>query len=116
MGKAITSAAKLYQIADRQPQVKGPDAGEEPRNGANSKIDGRIELKNVTFAYPMRPDVKVFENFSLKANSGDTVALVGPSGCGKSTIVSLVERFYDPLEGEILLDDVSLHNYDLKYL
>lgn len=63
-------------------------------------VQGHIELRNVDFAYPSRPDVFVLENFSLVIPPGKTVAIVGSSGCGKSTVVSLIERFYDPIAGE----------------
>lgn len=66
-----------------------------------SEVKGDIELQNVDFSYPSRPDVKIFNNFSLTIPSGRTVALVGGSGSGKSTVVSLVERFYDPQQGNL---------------
>lgn len=68
-----------------------------------SEVKGDIELQNVVFSYPSRPDVIIFNNFSLSIPSGRTVALVGGSGSGKSTVVSLVERFYDPQEGTIMI-------------
>ena len=60
-----------------------------------------VEFQNVDFSYPTRPDVPVLNQFSLKVESGQTVALVGSSGCGKSTVVSLIERFYDPPSGKV---------------
>ena len=65
------------------------------------KFEGTIEFENVDFAYPTRDDVPVLEKFSLKVESGQTVALVGASGCGKSTVVSLIERFYNPQAGKV---------------
>jgi len=73
-----------------------------------SSKQGRIEFKNITFAYPSRPDVPVLEKFNLVIEPGQTVALVGESGSGKSTIVSLLERFYDPSDGTILIDGIPL--------
>jgi ABC-type multidrug transport system fused ATPase/permease subunit len=59
-------------------------------------------MRNVTFNYPMRPDVPVLKGINIDVEPGQTVALVGPSGCGKSTLVSLLQRFYDPQDGSIV--------------
>ena len=64
-----------------------------------TEVKGDIELRNIVFSYPSRPDVMIFNGFSLSITSGRTLALVGGSGSGKSTVVSLIERFYDPIEG-----------------
>ena len=64
-----------------------------------AQVEGHIELSDVTFSYPSRPNVVIFQNFNLKIPAGKTVALVGGSGSGKSTVISLIERFYDPLSG-----------------
>ena len=67
-----------------------------------AKIDGQVSLEKVEFEYPARPDVPVLQGLNLSVKSGQTLALVGPSGCGKSTVVSLMERFYDPLKGNVV--------------
>ena len=64
-----------------------------------------IEFKDVHFRYPSRPDAKVMSGFSLKVMKGKTVAFVGPSGCGKSTVMQLIQRFYDPEQGEIVSEN-----------
>jgi ABC-type multidrug transport system fused ATPase/permease subunit len=64
--------------------------------------EGNIELKGLKFHYPARRDVQVLKGLTLTAKYGETVALVGTSGCGKSTIVHLLERMYDPEEGEVV--------------
>ncbi|KAG5535026.1 hypothetical protein RHGRI_022961 [Rhododendron griersonianum] len=79
-------------------------------------ILGEVEFKNVEFAYPSRPDTPIFQNFNLKIPSGLTVALVGGSGSGKSTVIALLQRFYDPLGGEICLDGVAIDKLQLKWL
>ncbi|CAL8095688.1 unnamed protein product [Calicophoron daubneyi] len=79
-------------------------------------FEGNITLENVTFAYPTRPDITVLKNFNLHLKSGQTVALVGPSGSGKSTIVHLLQRFYDPMEGQINFEGVDIKELDLKTL
>ena len=76
-----------------------------------------MEFKNVSFAYESNPNVKVLKNISFKVKSGETLAIVGESGSGKSTIISLIERFYDPISGDIIIDNNDfIHNYDLSYL
>ena len=77
---------------------------------------GKIELKNVTFAYPTKPNNIILHNISLTINPGQYVALVGFSGSGKSTIIQLIERYYDPLNGEVLIDDVNIKDYNLYLL
>ena len=74
-----------------------------------------LEFRDVHFTYPSR-DVPVFKGFSLAIQPGETVALVGSSGSGKSTIIGLLERFYDPQQGQVLLDGQDIRAYDLKTL
>eukprot|EP01018_Ginkgo_biloba_P000009 Gb_36862 [translate_table: standard] len=79
-------------------------------------MKGNIELRNVTFSYPARKDVIILDNFCLVIPLGKTAALVGESGSGKSTVVSLIERFYDPQVGSVLIDGVDVKNIQLKWL
>ncbi|NXD90081.1 MDR1 protein, partial [Chaetorhynchus papuensis] len=65
-------------------------------------FEGNIIIKDVAFNYPNRPEVKILQGLNLKVEKGQTLALVGSSGCGKSTVVQLLERFYDPLDGEMV--------------
>ncbi|RWW36752.1 hypothetical protein BHE74_00058199 [Ensete ventricosum] len=80
------------------------------------KISGDVEFRSVEFAYPSRPDSIILNDFNLKVTAGATVALVGCSGSGKSTVIALMERFYDPRRGEILLDGVDIKSLRLKWL
>jgi ATP-binding cassette, subfamily B (MDR/TAP), member 1 len=87
------------------------------RKGATlESVKGRIELRNVAFAYPSRPDVTVCKGYSLVIEPGQVVALVGPSGSGKSTIMNLLLRFYDPQEGEVLLDGAEVRGLSVRWL
>ena len=79
-------------------------------------VVGEIEIKNVNFHYPTKPSVKVSKNVSIKIEQNKVVALVGQSGCGKSSIISLIERFYDPIDGEILFSGVNIKKFDPKWL
>ncbi|XP_058109812.1 ABC transporter B family member 6-like isoform X2 [Magnolia sinica] len=107
--KSLTS---VFEIIDRVPKIDPDDTeGLKPPN-----VYGSLELKNVDFCYPTRPEVMVLSNFSLKANGGQTVAVVGVSGSGKSTIISLIERFYDPVAGQVLLDGRDLKLFNLRWL
>lgn len=73
-------------------------------------IEGDIEFTNVKFRYPTRPDVQVLKGLTIRAKPGETVALVGTSGCGKSTTVQLLERFYDPEDGQVVSFVSFSHN------
>lgn len=77
---------------------------------------GRIELKNVNFFYPTRPDAKVCKNYNLTVEAGQVVALVGPSGSGKSTIINLLLRFYDPIDGQVFLDGEDISKLNVRWL
>jgi len=79
-------------------------------------VRGEFEFKNVSFAFPARPEAEVLKNFSLRIDAGKTVALVGPSGSGKSTVVQLIERFYDPITGTVTLDGVDLKTLNTRWL
>ena len=82
----------------------------------DSRPKGRIELKNVFFSYPTRPEVEVCKDYSLVIEPGQVVALVGPSGSGKSTIMNLLLRFYDPVRGEVLLDGQNIRDLNVRWL
>ncbi|XP_024374420.1 ABC transporter B family member 11 [Physcomitrium patens] len=109
-GKA--AAYKMFQVIKRKPAIDAYDlSGEILEN-----VRGGVELRNVDFTYPSRPDVPIFKNFNLTIAAGTTVALVGESGSGKSTVVSLVERFYDPSGGQVLVDGVDIKTLQLRWL
>ncbi|KAI7981700.1 ABC transporter B family member 2, partial [Camellia lanceoleosa] len=78
--------------------------------------EGHIQFKDVCFSYPSRPDVMIFNKLCLDIPSGKIVALVGGSGSGKSTVISLIERFYEPISGQILLDGTNIRELDLQWL
>ncbi|KAK9475924.1 P-loop containing nucleoside triphosphate hydrolase protein [Lipomyces japonicus] len=109
---AIAAAAKIFATIHRASAIDSSDS-----SGAKlQSVAGEIELKNIKFIYPSRPDVVILNNFNLKIPSGKTVALVGSSGSGKSTIIGLIERFYSPVAGQITLDGHDTSNLNLKWL
>jgi ATP-binding cassette subfamily B (MDR/TAP) protein 1 len=115
--KAQAAARAIFQLIDSVGTGLSIDAldeinGEKP----SEKLRGSIVFRDVTFAYPERPDVPVLKNFSLEVQAGETVALVGESGSGKSTIVQLLERFYDPPSGEVLIDGKAVSSYNVQWL
>ena len=79
-------------------------------------VQGHLAFKDVHFRYPSRPHIPVLRGFDLEVRPGQYVALVGPSGCGKSTVVALVERFYDPLAGSVLVNGIPVLDYNLSDL
>jgi ATP-binding cassette subfamily B (MDR/TAP) protein 1 len=110
VAKGKAAAKRVFAIIDRKPRITSEE-------GAKSvDVTGNIELRNVTFAYPSRPDTNVFTDFSLSVQAGKTVALVGESGSGKSSVVSLIERFYDVLGGQVLIDGEDVRDLDLQYM
>mmetsp|Transcript_61083 Transcript_61083/g.74875 ORF Transcript_61083/g.74875 Transcript_61083/m.74875 type:complete len:635 (+) Transcript_61083:29-1933(+) len=113
--KAKQAANKFYHIKERQPDIKKSVLSDDKliRSGT---LKGEIEFKDVSFSYPTAPDKIILKNVSFKVNAGESLALVGPSGSGKSTIVALIERYYDPNYGQILIDNVPIENYDINWL
>lgn len=110
--KRRESLTSVFEIIDRAPKIDPDDnVGLKPPH-----VHGRLEFKGVDFYYPSRPEVMVLSNFSLKVNGGHTVAVVGVLGSGKSTIISLIERFYDPVAGQVLLDGRDLRDYNVRWL
>ncbi|WZY91341.1 hypothetical protein YC2023_063670 [Brassica napus] len=106
------AAYKMFETIERRPDIDSYSTDGKVLDD----IKGDIELKDVYFTYPARPDEQIFCGFSLFISSGTTVALVGQSGSGKSTVVSLIERFYDPQAGEVIIDGVNLKEFQLKWI
>lgn len=106
--RGIASAERIFEVVDTPSKIKNPEKALFPE-GFNQSI----EFRNVSFAYQ---DQKVLQDISFSLEKGKTIALVGPSGGGKSTLADLVPRFYDPTEGEILLDGKDLRKFDMEGL
>eukprot|EP00930_Biecheleria_cincta_P033732 TRINITY_DN23363_c0_g1_i1.p1 TRINITY_DN23363_c0_g1~~TRINITY_DN23363_c0_g1_i1.p1 ORF type:complete len:1001 (+),score=177.30 TRINITY_DN23363_c0_g1_i1:317-3004(+) len=111
---ASAAAKRVFEIIHLKPDITYDDAcAIKARNQAGGK-GWNIEFKDITYFYQSRPEKNVFEKFSMTMPAGKTVALVGKSGMGKSTLISLLLRFYDPQEGNVLLDGKPLEQYNLR--
>ncbi|NXI76455.1 ABCBB protein, partial [Rhipidura dahli] len=110
--KAKTSAARFFQLVDRLPTISVySEKGEKWDD-----FKGSIEFLDCKFTYPSRPDIQVLKGLSISVKPGQTLAFVGSSGCGKSTSVQLLERFYDPEEGSVLIDGHDSRNINVQFL
>ncbi|KMS96030.1 hypothetical protein BVRB_002890 [Beta vulgaris subsp. vulgaris] len=106
------AAYKMFETINRKPEIDPFD----PNGKELDDIHGDIELRDVFFSYPTRLDEQIFSGFSLSISSGTTAALVGQSGSGKSTVISLIERFYDPQAGEVLIDGINIKEFQLRWI
>ncbi|XP_053323209.1 ATP-binding cassette sub-family B member 5-like isoform X2 [Spea bombifrons] len=110
--KAKSAASYLFHLFERKPVIDSySQQGQKP-----DKFQGHLEFRDVCFNYPSRPDVPVLEDLSLKIKKGQTVAFVGSSGCGKSTSIQLIQRFYDPRQGEVLFDNMDAKSLNVQWL
>uniref|UniRef100_A0A8C8A6V9 Bile salt export pump n=1 Tax=Otus sunia TaxID=257818 RepID=A0A8C8A6V9_9STRI len=110
--KAKTSAARFFQLVDRLPKISVySEKGEKWDD-----FKGSIEFLNCKFTYPSRPDIQVLNGLSVAVKPGQTLAFVGSSGCGKSTSVQLLERFYDPEKGSVLIDGHDTKKINVQFL
>ena len=102
----LSSSERIFALIDAEPIVI------QKNNISPPRFKGKIEFRNLTFEY--EPGKRVFEDFNLLINPGETIAIVGHTGAGKTTISNLIARFYEYQKGDILIDDVSIREYDLK--
>ncbi|KAL3834874.1 hypothetical protein ACJIZ3_009610 [Penstemon smallii] len=113
LNKVKDSTASIFKILDSKPKI---DSSSDQGTTLSSIVRGDIEFRHVSFKYPARPDIPIFKDLCLNIPSGKTVALVGESGSGKSTVISLIERFYNPDSGHIILDGVEISKYKISWL
>lgn len=108
--RGIASKKRVMEIINCEPAIKSGTYNK------GTAVKGKVEFKNVSFAYPGMDNENVIENFNLVINPGETIGILGATGCGKSSLVNLIPRFYDVTKGEVLIDDVNVKDYDLQVL
>ncbi len=112
VSQAAGATERLAELLNTRSEIVSPAIPQPLPEPAK----GQIEFRRVTFVYPSRPATKALDDVSFSISPGETVAIVGPSGAGKSTLFGLLLRFYDPNEGDVLLDGVSVASADLDAL
>ncbi|PON75442.1 ABC transporter-like [Trema orientale] len=110
--KARDSTTSIFKIHDRKPNI---DSSRDECLTLPT-IAKDIELQHVSFRYATRPNVEIFKDLGLSIPSGKTISVVGESCGRKSMIVSLIKRFYDPLSGQLTLDEIEIKNFKLSWL
>ncbi|XP_020207666.1 ABC transporter B family member 13 [Cajanus cajan] len=110
--KGSQALGSVFGILQRRTAIT-PD---DPNSKMVTDIKGDIEFRNVSFKYPMRPDITIFQKLNLRVSAGKSLAVVGQSGSGKSTVIALVMRFYDPNSGSVLIDECDIRSLNLRSL
>lgn len=105
---ALISGQRLFEIVDREPKLKSPKDISDSLVDIKTNVKEGVVFDNLNFTYPSRPDVKILKGLDLSVMKGKTVALVGSSGCGKSTTLQLLQRYYDPDKGQIVLNQKDI--------
>lgn len=108
--RGIASGRRVNEVLNCEPAIKDGSYTDNPA------VHGKIEFRNVSFAYPGMGDEKILDNINIVINSGETVGILGQTGCGKTSFVNLIPRFYDVTEGTVLVDDIDVREYNLKNL
>ena len=111
LANALAGASRVFELIDEKSELKEID------NPQELKVEnGSVKFENISFAYPDEKDRIIVENINFNILSGQRVALVGPTGAGKTTIINLIARFYDPIEGRVLIDNQDIKNVSFDSL
>lgn len=108
--RGVASQKRIMEVLNCEPAIKdGAYDGE-------TMVKGKVEFRNVSFAYPGNKGASVIEDFNLVISPGETIGILGATGCGKTSLISLIPRFYDVTKGAVLVDDVDVRDYRLEVL
>lgn len=108
--RGVASQKRIMEVLNCEPAIKdGAYDGE-------TIVKGKVEFRNVSFAYPGNEGASVIEDFNLVISPGETIGILGATGCGKTSLISLIPRFYDVTKGAVLVDDVDVRDYRLEVL
>lgn len=108
--RGVASQKRIMEVLNCEPAIKdGAYDGE-------TIVKGKVEFRNVSFAYPGNKGASVIEDFNLVISPGETIGILGATGCGKTSLISLIPRFYDVTKGAVIVDDVDVRDYRLEVL
>lgn len=110
VSRGVASGKRVAEVLACDPTIQ------DGAFDGNTAVKGKIEFRNVSFVYPGMSEEKVIDNFNLTINPGETIGILGATGCGKSSLINLIPRFYDVTEGQVLVDDVDVREYNLTAL
>lgn len=108
--RGVASKKRIIEVLDCEPSIK------DGQYTAKTQVMGKVEFKNVSFAYPGTNGARVIEDFNLVIYPGETIGILGATGCGKTSLINLIPRFYDVTEGKVLVDDIDVRDYSLSTL
>lgn len=108
--KGAGAASRIFELNDRKPLIS-PTIGVKP---TQEDLKSTIKFQDLSFCYPTRPNIQIFNNLNFEINQGEHICIVGPSGSGKSTITSLLLRFYDPIQGKITINNKDIKEFNLR--
>ena len=108
--RGVASGKRVMEVLNCDPAIKGGSFE------GDTEVHGKVEFRNVSFAYPGTNGANVIEDFYLVINKGETIGILGATGCGKTSLINLIPRFYDVTAGSVLVDDVDVRDYKLSVL
>lgn len=120
ISRGVASGKRINEVLMTEPAIKDGDYGsvaaDDNKSSVEAEVHGKVEFRDVSFAYPGADNEDIISHFNLTINPGETIGILGATGCGKSSLVNLIPRFYDVTDGSVLVDDVDVREYKLAEL